>query len=89
MLFTSLDRDPAHELFDRALSLRRQWLQATSGFAVTEETSATGADLFIEGAPAGARVFLFRYELQSSVVQGGEARLVPCRSARETGAAGA
>ena len=68
-----------HELFDQAYSLRRDWLQARGDAARARGNppSDRQADLFVEGAPAGARVFLFRYELHSSVVQGGEARLVP------------
>ena len=79
MLLNKPDRDNKNELFNRALSLRHQWLQATSGFERDEgsEISAGSADLFVEGAPAGTRVFLFRYELHSAVVQGGEPRLVP------------
>ena len=75
-------RDTVHDLLDRAYSLRRQWLQANISAvrddgAVIAHPSEGRAELYVEGAPAGARVFLFRYELHSSVVQGGEARLVP------------
>jgi len=70
-------------LIERANALRFAWLRATSifqpatGTSELEPLSADQAELLIDGSPAGASAYLFKYELEADLVPCGDPRLVP------------
>jgi len=67
--------------FAQAYSFRKAWLDTQSALSFASVGSAAPgsatAELLLDGGPAGADVYLFRYRLQSELQPDGEPRLVP------------